>query len=186
MRGFVVLPGFILLFTLAGSASAQTTQPTSRWSLGGTVGAGQTWNDESSLGTGVLAGGYADLRLLGLTDLELSADYLRHVRSTGFFQSQGHMTTLGASLVQRFGGDTIKGFVLVGGVIGVHYGTTTFEGNVADRDGTHPGFMFGGGATFRATPRVEVGPLVRMVFLTVDDETSAKATATFGFRVGWR
>ena len=108
MRRLVLFTGIILFFTLAGAASAQTTPPASRWSFGATVGAGQTWDDESSLGTGVLVGGYADRRLLRLTDLELSADYLRHKRGTGFFQAEGHMMILGATLVQRFGGDTIK------------------------------------------------------------------------------
>jgi len=186
MRGLGVLTGVILFFMLVGSASAQTVQPPSRWSYGATVGAGQTWDDESSLGTGVLVGGYADWRLLRLTDLELSAEYLRHKRGTGFFQAEGHMMIVGASLVQRFGGDTIKGYVLGGPVITSHSATVEFDNRTSHRSGTHPGFTYGGGVMFRAAPRVEVGPLVRLLFVDVDDETSAKMTATFGFRIGWR
>ena len=185
MRRLVVLAGFILCFALAGAASAQTAPP-ARWSFGGTVGAGQTWDDESSLGTGLLAGGYADLRLLRLTDLELSADYLRHKRGTGFFQAEGHMTIVGASLVQRFGGDTIKGFVLGGGAITTHSATVEFDDRASHRSGTHPAFIFGGGMTVRAAERLEMGPVVRLVLVSVDDETSAAMAATFGFRVGWR
>ena len=131
-----VILAVLFFFSLARAASAQTAPPASRWSFGGTVGAGQTWDDESSLGTGVLAGGYADLRLLRLTDLELSADYLRHKRGTGFFQAEGHMTIVGASLVQRFGGDTIKGFVLGGGVITAHsaYGEVRGSRERQERD----------------------------------------------------
>jgi len=186
MRRLVALTGFILSFALAGAASAQPAPPASRWSFGGTVGAGQVWDDESSLGSGLLAGGYADVRLLRLTDLELSADYLRHKRGTGFFQAEGHMTIVGASLVQRFGGDTIKGSVLGGGVMTSHSGTVEFDGRTSARSGTHPGFMFGGGMTVRAGQRLEMGAVVRFVLVAVDDETSAALTWTFGFRVGWR
>jgi hypothetical protein len=186
MRRRIFLTGIIVCLTLAGSASAQTTRPASRWSFGATVGAGQTWDDESSLGTGVLAGGFADWRLLRLTDLELSADYLGHNRGTWFFQAQGHMMIIGASLVQRFGGDTIKGYVLGGPVMTSHSATVEFDNRTSHRSGTHPGFMYGGGVTFRAAPRIEVGPLVRLVFVDVNDETSAKMNATFGFRIGFR
>jgi hypothetical protein len=186
MRGRGLLATVILFFTLAGAASAQTAQPASRWAYGATVGAGQIWDDESSLGSGMLAGGYADFRLLRLTDLELSADYLRHKRGTGFFQAQGHMTIVGASLVQRFGGETIKGFVLGGPVVTSHSGTFEFDNRTSRRSGTHSGFMFGGGMTVRAARRVEMGPVARFVLVGVDDETSAKMAATVGFRVGWR
>ena len=40
--------------------------------------------------------------------------------------------------------------------------------------------------TVRAAERLEMGPVVRLVFVSVDDETSAAMAATFGFRVGWR
>jgi hypothetical protein len=186
MRRVAALTGFILSFALAGAAAAQTTPPASRWSFGGTIGAGQTWDDESSLGSGLLAGGYADLRLVRLTDLELSGDYLRHIRGTGAFQAEGHMTVVGASLVQRFGGDTIKGFVLGGGVITSHSADVRFDNRTTHRSATHPGFMFGGGMTVRATQRLEMGPVVRFVLVAVDDETSAAMATMIGFRVGWR
>jgi outer membrane protein with beta-barrel domain len=183
-----ILLAALILFTLAGAASAQTTGTASRWSFGATVGFGQTWDDEGSIGTGVLAGGFADLRLLSHTDLELSADYLRHVRDTGHFQAEGHMTLFGASLVQRFGGDTVNGYVLGGAVIGVHKGTAGFPADnlVTDTSGTDPGFMFGGGMTFRIGPRLEVGPIVRLVIQTIDNDSAPAFASTFGFRVGWR
>jgi hypothetical protein len=184
----VLLAVVILFFTLADAASAQTTPPSSRWSFGATVGFGQTWDDEGSIGTGVLAGGFADWRVLRHTDLELATDYLRHVRDTGHFQAEGHMTLFSASIVQRFGGDTVHGYVLGGAGIGVHSGTAGFPADnlVTDTSGTHPGYIFGGGMMFRAGKRFEVGPIVRMVMLTIDDDSDAALAATFGVRVGWR
>ena len=188
MRGHILLTAVIFFFTLAGAASAQNARPASRWSFGATVGLGQTWDDEGSIGTGALAGGFADWHVLRHTDLELSADYLRHVRDTGHFQAKGHMTVFGASLVQRFGGDAVNGYVLGGAGIAVHSGSAGLPADnlVTDTSGTNPGFMFGGGMTFRTGPRLEVGPIVRFVILTVENDSAPAFASTVGFRVGWR
>ncbi len=190
MRRRILLSAFFMFFflTLAGAASAQTAPAPSRWSFGGTIGFGQTWDDEGSIGKGLLAGGYADFRLLGHTDLEISADFLQHKRGGEHFRADGYMTLFGASLVQRFGSDRVNGYVLGGAGIAVHDGTIEFpSGNlVTDTSGTHPGFMFGGGMTFRAAPRVEVGPIVRFVVLMVDNDSAPAFATMFGFRVGWR
>lgn len=71
-----------LLVVCAGAASAQTTMSPA-WTFGGTGGYGRTWDDEGQIGSGVLVGAYADRRIFEGTDLELSADYLRHKRSAG-------------------------------------------------------------------------------------------------------
>ena len=42
--------GFLVLVCLSADARAQT--PESRGTVGGTVGAGRTWDDEGGLGTG--------------------------------------------------------------------------------------------------------------------------------------
>lgn len=151
------------------------------------MGFGQTWDDEGSIGTGALAGGYADWRLGGHTDLELSVDFLRHKRAGGHFQAEGHTTFLGASVVRRFGGRAASGYVLGGVTLGAHSGTAGFpEVNlITDTTGTHRGFLFGGGMAFRAGPRIEIGPVVRIVLLSVDNDSAPASAAMAGFRVGF-
>jgi hypothetical protein len=61
-----------LLF--AGPAAAQA--PESRVTFGAVAGAGQTWQDESSLGGGLLAGARIERRLFGNTRAELAGDLL--------------------------------------------------------------------------------------------------------------
>jgi hypothetical protein len=187
MRTRVVLVGlFIALF--AGTASAQTSSSASRWTFGGAGGFGSTSDDEGSIGSGVLAGGYADWRWLGHTDVELSVDYLRHKRSTGFFQAEGHTTFLSAALVQRFGGDAAYGFVFGGVTLGSHAGSAGFPADnlVSENKGTHPGFTLGGGLMFRASERIHVGPVVRVVFLTAESDSDVFAAGMAGVRVGFR
>jgi hypothetical protein len=173
-----------VLFT-AGAVSAQTTP--SRFAAGGTVGFGQTWDDEGSIGRGWLAGGYADVRLFGHTDAEFAVDVLRHDRNDRF-QAQGHTTFASAALRQRFGGDRTYGYVLGGVAIGSHTGTAGFPelGLVNEYSGTHGGFLFGGGFTFTAGNNVEIGPVVRIALLGADSDSDPASAIMTGVRIGFR
>lgn len=187
MRIRIILAG-LFIGLLAGTAGAQPSSRDSRWTFGGAAGFGSTWDDEGSIGSGVLAAGYADWRWLRHTDVEVSVDYLRHKRSTGFFQAEGHTTFVSAALVQRFGGNAAHGFVFGGVTLGSHAGTAGFPADnlIAENKGTHPGYTFGGGLMVRAAERFEVGPFVRVVFLTAESDSDVFAAGMAGVRIGFR
>ena len=171
----------------SGSAAAQSGAP-SRLSLGATGGFGQTWDDEGSIGTGWLAGACGDVRLLSHTDAEFSVDWLRHDRSTGAFQAEGHTTFVSAALRQRFGGDRANGYVLGGVTLGAHTGTAGFpaENLINHNSSTHGGFMFGGGLSFRVGERMELGPVIRIAVLGANVDSDPASAIMAGFRIGLR
>jgi hypothetical protein len=72
-----------LCSSVTESAAQTLTRPS--WSLGATAGGGKTWDDEGSIGSGWLIGGYLQRRLGERMDLEVAADLLRHERNTGPF-----------------------------------------------------------------------------------------------------
>jgi len=108
------------LLVLVPNLSAQD----SRWRVGGIVGAGETWDDEGSLGRGVAAGGRIDWRLVGNTRVEAAIDLLTHDRSVGFFQANGDSVIFSASLLQGFGGGRVQPYVLGGASLVRHSGTS--------------------------------------------------------------
>ena len=150
----------------------------------GSLGGGQTWDDEGSIGNGPGAGARVEWRLGGRTSVEGSFDVLRHERS-GAFQADGTSRILGVSLMQRFGPRAVEPYVLGGIDLVSHSGTTTFGELETDRSSSDLGVHFGGGLAFAITGRVAVGPEARF-FIMRPDDSSAPAFATwFGVRVGW-
>ena len=181
------LAGALIALT-AGSVAAQSGAP-SRVSLGATGGFGQTWDDEGSIGSGWLAGAYADVRILTHTDAEFSVDWLRHDRSTGAFQAEGHTTFVSAALRQRFGGDRANGYALGGVALGAHKGTAGFPGveNLINHNSsTHGGFLFGGGLSFRVGERMELGPVIRIAVLGANVDSDPASAIMAGVRIGIR
>lgn len=177
----------IAIVLTAGSVAAQSGAP-SRLSVGATGGFGQTWDDEGSIGSGWLAGAYGDVRLLSHMDAEFSVDWLRHDRSTGAFQAEGHTTFVSAVLRQRFGGDRANAYVLGGVTLGAHTGTAGFpaEDLINHNSSTHGGFMFGGGLSFRVGERMELGPVIRIAMLGANVDSDPASAITAGFRIGIR
>jgi hypothetical protein len=185
--GIVAVITGVVLVVAATAASAQT--PSSpRFSIGGTAGFGQTWDDEGSIGTGWLAGGYGQVRLFGHTDAEFSVDVLRHNRDSGAFQAEGHTTFVSAALRQRFGGERTKGYLLGGFTIGSHSGTAGFPAYnmVNDYSSTRGGFVFGGGLNFTVGDAVEIGPVIRITMLGTDADADPWSSIMTGVRIGIR
>ena len=176
----------LILVTLASPASAQTTSPESAWTFGGTLGYGRTWDDEGSIGTGWLLGGYADRRLWKSVHLELAVDVLSNKRSDAFV-ADGTTTYASAGLSHRFGNRSVSGFVIGGGVLAFYDGTTGFsDGSFrTERESVNPGFIFGGGFAVRASTNVEIGPVVRMTLMQIDNDSDPWSTITAGIRVGF-
>jgi hypothetical protein len=159
------------------------------WTFGGTAGGGQTWDDEGSIGRGWLIGGYADRRISRNVDLEFSADLVTHERHTGpsSFQAEGHTTYLTVAVIRRFGPPRANVFVLGGGTIGLHRGTAGFADQPvqADTGGTHPGYIFGGGFSFRAARNMEIAPIVRFTVLSIDVDSDPATSYMLGLRIGF-
>ena len=175
------------LIVVAGlSADARAQAPESRGTVGGIVGLGRTWDDESSLGTGPPLGGRIDWRILGNTSLEASVDSLSHDRSGGFFEAEGRTTFAGVSLVQSFGRDAVRPYVLGGLHLASHSGSTTFDGRRTDRDSTDFGYHFGGGIAFRVGKRVELGPEARFYMIQPENDSDPTVAYWLGARLGIR
>jgi hypothetical protein len=188
MSGRDLIVAAMLLLASAATVSAQPAPSSSRWTWGGTAGMGRTWDDEGQIGSGVLAGGYAQWRWLSHSDLDLSVDFLKHDRSGGFFEAHGHTVFLSGAFVQRFGGPAANGYVLGGVTLAAHSGTAGFPADnlVTDTSSTNPGYILGGGMSFRASRRIEVGPLVRITMLSADSDSDPAFTIMAGVRVGFR
>jgi hypothetical protein len=188
MYGRNIILSAALLITSAATVSAQTAPSSTRWTFGGTAGLGRTRDDESQIGSGVLAGGYAQWRWLSHTNVEVSVDFLTHNRTGGYFEAHGHTTFLSGTLVQRFGGSAANGYVLGGVTLAAHSGTAGFpaENLIAQSSSTNPGYIFGGGAMFRASRRIDVGPMVRIALLTTDTDSDPPFAIMAGIRVGFR
>jgi hypothetical protein len=186
MRSWNLILAAAFLIVCAGTVSAQPSS--SRWTLGGTGGAGRTWDDEGQIGGGLLAGGFARWRWLSRTDLEASLDLLTHNRTGGSFEAKGHTTFVTAAIVQRFGRDSVNGNLLVGVTLAAHSGTAGFPRDqlVVETHSTHPGYIFGGGLMFRASRRVSVEPLVRLAMLTAKVDSDPWSAMMGGVRIGFR
>jgi opacity protein-like surface antigen len=179
----IVLVLFPLL-AVTPRAVAQTGPP--RGAASGIVGVGRTWDDEGSIGRGIAAGGRVEWRLFGTTAIEGSFDVLTHDRDTGFFQSEGHSTLFGLSLLHRFGRSTVQPYILGGLDLVTHSGTTRFDDMATVRDSTDPGFHFGAGVAVRVGERVEIGPEGRFYIIRAGNSSDPAWANWIGARVGVR
>lgn len=169
---------------LAAPAGAQTME--SRGSAGAVLGGGRTWDDESNIGAGAVAGGRVDWRIFGQTSVEISADVLAHDRSGGFFEAEGRTVLLGASLVHRFGSASAQPYVLGGFDLVRHDGSTTFDGVRTERSSTDYGYHAGGGLAVRIGRRVEAGPEARLYMIQPEDGSAPAFAYWFGGRLAVR
>ena len=170
---------------LAENVAAQATE--SRWTFGATGGFGRTWDDEGGIGSGWLIGGYVDRRLSQNVDVEVAADLLRN-RRTDAFEADGHTTYLSAQLIRRFGSRDANFFVMGGGALAIHEGTTGFsDGSFhQEHSSTNPGFIAGAGLSFRTANNLEIAPIVRMTMMQIDSDSDPWSSITAGLRIGFR
>ncbi len=182
-RFFVVF--FAVALGLAENAAAQASE--SRWTLGATGGFGRTWDDEGGIGSGWLIGGYVDRRLSKNVDVEVAADLLKN-RRTDSFEADGHTTYLSAQLIRRFGRRDANFFLMGGGALAIHEGTTGFsDGSFhQEHSSTNPGFIFGAGMSFHIANNLEIAPIVRMTMMQIDDDSDPWSAITAGIRIGFR
>lgn len=181
----LILVIFAILVGLAETTAAQSAE--SHWTFGATGGFGRTWDDEGGIGSGWLIGGYVDRRLSQNVDLEVAADLLKNRRSDAF-EADGHTTYLSAQLIRRFGSRDANFFLMGGGALAFHQGTTGFsDGSFhQEHSSTNPGFMFGAGMSFHVANHLEIAPIVRMTLMHIDDDSDPWSTITVGVRVGIR
>jgi hypothetical protein len=176
---------FLALFLLLAPSgvAAQTTDPT--WTVGGTGGWARTWDDEGSIGTGWVLGGYTDRRLSKHVDLEVAADLVANKR-TDSFRADGKTGYLSAHLIRRFGSRDANGFVMGGPALAIHRGTTRFSDGTFhnEQKSVNGGWMFGGGLAFRTRNGIEIAPIVRMTLMQIDDDSDPWSIFSLGVRVG--
>ncbi|MGH9163355.1 MAG: outer membrane beta-barrel protein [Vicinamibacteraceae bacterium] len=163
MRTLVVF----LLLAVVSSAQAQGAPP--RGTVAGVVGAGQTWDDEGSLGKGMVVGGRLDWRLFGSTSVEVAVDRLAHERSGEFFEAEGGSVMVGVSLLHRFSGARAQPYVLAGVDLVRHSGTVRFDAMAIPRESTDGGVHVGAGLAVAISERVEVGPEGRFCVLNAEN-----------------
>lgn len=133
-----------------------------------------------------MIGGYVDRKLSTNVDLELAIDLLSNKR-TDAFEADGKTTYLSAQLLRRFGGRQSNAFVMGGGALAIHDGVTQFsDGSFrTEHNSTNPGFIFGGGMSFRARNDLEIAPAVRMTLMFIDDDSEPWSSITVGVRLGF-
>lgn len=178
--------GCLLLALIALPANLRAQSSESRGSLAAIFGAGRTWDDEGSLGTGPVGGGRVDWKMFGQTRIEASVDLMSHDRSGGFFEAEGRTTFIGASVVQRFGSTRVQPYILGGLHLVRHTGSTTFGGMRNDRESTDYGYHFGGGFAGRIGGRIEAGPEVRFYMIQPENDVDPALAYWIGGRVGIR
>jgi opacity protein-like surface antigen len=148
------------------------------------IGGGGTWDDEGSIGTGIVAGGRVDWHLFGNTSVEAALDVLTHDRTGGAFEAEGTNTIVSLSLLHRFGRPAARPYVLEGVHIIRHSGRTRFDGIATNRRSTDPGFHVGAGIAMRVTDRVDIGPEGRIYFIQPTDGSAPAWVYWIGGRVG--
>ena len=183
MRVYLLTSLFLL--ALASQAAAQPAADP-RWTFGGTAGLARTWDDEGSIGSGWAAGGYVERRLSKNVGLEIAADFVKNDRSDAF-QVDGRTTYLSAEIIRRFGSRTANFFVMGGGTLAFYEGTTGFaDGSFHnEHSSTNPGWIFGGGLSFRTASDIEIAPIVRMTLMHIDNDSDPWSSIIGGVRIGF-
>jgi|SRR5215831_15352992 len=150
-------------------------------------GTGKTYDDEGSLGKGMLIGAAYDHVLVGTTRLEGSIELATHDRESGVFQSTGRTVTGGLSLVQRFGRGQAQPYVFGGVTVAHHTGTNVSPADTLAVSSTNAGTRFGFGIAFHdCTGRLEISPELRMNGFSSNKGSDPWMLPSFGLRVGWR
>jgi len=180
MRGTTLL--LLSMLAIPSEAVAQADPP--RGHAGGVIGAGRTWDDEGSIGAGVVAGGRVDWRLFGNTGLEGALELLTHDRSGGPFEAEGHTAIFSVSLLHRFGRAAVQPYVLEGLDLAWHSGTTAFGNVRSERTSVDPGFHVGAGVAVRIGTRVEIGPEGRFYFIRPESSSDPAWAYWIGARIG--
>jgi len=156
---------------VAAASPAHAQAADAPWRASVALGAGRTWDDEGSLGTGASAGAALERRLVGGTSAQVSVDALWHERGGGFFRASGRTALVAATLVQRFGRGAVQPYVLGGVVLARHVGHVQLDdGPRQPRRSVVGGVTFGGGLSIRPTSRIDVGPEVRFYALAPSND----------------
>jgi hypothetical protein len=175
----------LLLMTCTASlVQAQTTE--SKSSLSAVAGAGQTWDDEGSLGRGWLAGGSVDRTLIGGLRAQLSLEVLTHDRSEGFLLAEGSTMIAGVSLLQRLGRAKAQPYLFGGATTGHHSGSRTFGDVRSEESSTDVGWRAGVGLAIRAGSTYEIGPELRMNGFFIDSDSPPATLLSIAVRLTMR
>jgi opacity protein-like surface antigen len=175
-----------LVLVSAASSAAQDAPP-ARPTIAAVAGAGRTWEDEGSIGSGLLAGARVDRRIRGGTLAEVAFDYLRHDRRDRYVATGGTLL-ITAAVVQRLGRRDARPYLLGGLALAHHSGTSGFpeiSHTTTHRSSTNLGFSGGGGLTFKAGRRLQVGPEARFITLSGGSGSSPVYLYWIGGRVAF-
>jgi hypothetical protein len=174
----------ILIAMQRRPASAQP--PEGKWDAGGIVGLGKTWDDETDLGNGVLAGARVQWLLTRKLRVEADLDWLRHSRRVREFETSGHTLFLTGALKYRFRARANTGYLLGGPVLAIHTRRNRFSGNVREISSTQAGYVLGGGVSVSVRRNVELGPEARMIVLSTNQELPPKLAVYVGLAVAFK
>ena len=177
---------FALMAVAAAVPALAQTSDEPRMTIGAVAGAGRTWDDESDIGRGFVAGARIERRLFGQTRVEVGADILGHDRSGGAFEAEGRTGIVTISVVQRFGGMAAQPYLLAGLAIARHSGSTTFQGDRRERSSTDTGLTLGAGLAVRIGSRMEIGPEARAFSMQASDDSNPALAYWVGVRFAYR
>ena len=156
----------LLAVVPATTAAAQTRSSGPLWTASGTAGFGQTLNDESSLGGGLLLAGHVERRLTHGLSFECGVEWLSHDRGDGVFQANGHSTLVNAALKYSWTRTAATSYVLGGFGVARYAATTRFEDVERTNRATLPGVSVGGGVSFPLRNGWRAGPEGRLLLFT--------------------
>lgn len=182
MRYAVVLALALLLSPAVALAQPQVSRTTAT----AITGAGTTYDDEGSLGSGWIVGGSLERVVFGTTRAEASLEYFSHHRNSEHFGSRGGTTVVGATLVHRFGRRRAQPYLFGGFTVGHHSGTNSFSGGSTDIASTNHGLRFGFGVAVQVGERFEVAPELRMNSFYIDRDSDPATLPSLGVRLGMR
>ena len=177
----------LLLAQTPGSIRA--TPDDHRLLLTAGVGHGKTWDDEGSIGSGVLLGAGLEWELNGHWSIGGRIERLAHHRQTG-----GHLafdgTTLFATAEVRYrmGRADVRPYLVTG------YGLAHFQGRLSnraapetrDRQSTSGTVVGGGGVEITLGRRLLLVPEVRMQICQPSADFATWLAIRAGVSVGWR
>ena len=182
----IVVWGFLVLVCLLADARAQT--PESRGTVGGTVVAGRTWDDEGAA-LGPVRQSVDVSRLASIRTNEYRRiDRLAVARPQRWLlRSRRTNDVPGRLRRSAFRTQAVRPYLLGGLHLASHSGSTMFDGVRTERDSTGFGFHFGGGIAFRIGQRFELGPEARFYMIQPDNDLPIPAMAYLDrFSVGLR
>lgn len=168
-------------------AAAAAAQDTPRFVAGGAAGVGRTWDDESLLGTGLVAEGRFGVNLTRKTQVEFVLTQIPFERRfDSGVGTDGRSINTALILKHDFTSGAVRPFLTAGYGINNFRGTRTTPEPFVSRTSTNDhGYVLGTGFVVDRG-RWQIGPEARVYMLAIDQDSSGAMILTGTIRAGWR